>query len=63
MRWLQSFLFFLKGMLGGYTDNYLKVALAGDDSLIGKIVKVKITKASYPLNDGQFVRVMGGVPV
>lgn len=51
------------GMLVGYTDNYLKLAIAGDDSLSGKIVKVKITKAGYPLNDGQFVRVMDGVPV
>ena len=51
------------GMLVGYTDNYLKVAIAGDDSLIGKIVKVKITKAGYPLNEGRFVRVMDSVPV
>ncbi|MDN7245804.1 tRNA (N(6)-L-threonylcarbamoyladenosine(37)-C(2))-methylthiotransferase MtaB [Planococcus shenhongbingii] len=46
------------GLLEGYTDNYLKVVIPGDESLIGKIVKVKITKAGYPYNEGQFVRVM-----
>ncbi|MDN5707947.1 MAG: tRNA (N(6)-L-threonylcarbamoyladenosine(37)-C(2))-methylthiotransferase MtaB [Planococcus sp. (in: firmicutes)] len=50
------------GMLVGYTDNYLKVAIAGDESLIGKIVKVKITKAGYPMNEGQFVRMMDSLP-
>jgi threonylcarbamoyladenosine tRNA methylthiotransferase MtaB len=25
---------------------------------VGKLVKVKITKAGYPLNEGQFVRVL-----
>ncbi|PSL41217.1 threonylcarbamoyladenosine tRNA methylthiotransferase MtaB [Planomicrobium soli] len=45
-------------MVEGYADNYLKVAIPGDDSLIGKIVKVKILKAGYPYNTGQFVRVM-----
>lgn len=51
------------GMLVGYTDNYLKVAISGDESLIGKIVKVKITKAGYPMNEGQFVRVMDNLTV
>ncbi|MDE4083737.1 tRNA (N(6)-L-threonylcarbamoyladenosine(37)-C(2))-methylthiotransferase MtaB [Planococcus maritimus] len=51
------------GVLVGYTDNYLKVAIPGDESLIGKIVKVKITKAGYPMNEGQFVRVMDNLPV
>ncbi|UJF28275.1 tRNA (N(6)-L-threonylcarbamoyladenosine(37)-C(2))-methylthiotransferase MtaB [Planococcus sp. 107-1] len=46
------------GLLEGYTDNYLKVVIPGDDRLIGKIVKVKIVKAGYPYNEGQFVRVM-----
>ena len=26
--------------------------------MIGQIVKVKITKAGYPYNEGQFVRVL-----
>lgn len=46
------------GRLVGYTDNYLRVAIEGDESLIGQLVRVKIIKAGYPINDGQFVRVM-----
>lgn len=46
------------GRLVGYTDNYLRVAIDGDESLIGQLVRVKITKAGYPMNDGQFVRIM-----
>ncbi|WP_114570443.1 tRNA (N(6)-L-threonylcarbamoyladenosine(37)-C(2))-methylthiotransferase MtaB [Exiguobacterium flavidum] len=46
------------GKLVGYTDNYLRVAIEGDESLIGQLVRVKVTKAGYPLNEGQFVRVM-----
>ena len=45
------------GYLMGYTDNYMKVIFAGSEDLIGKIVKVKITKAGYPHNEGQFVKV------
>lgn len=46
------------GLLVGYTDNYLKVVFEGTEDLIGKLVKVKITKAGYPYNEGQFVRVV-----
>ncbi|WP_042478193.1 tRNA (N(6)-L-threonylcarbamoyladenosine(37)-C(2))-methylthiotransferase MtaB [Bacillus ndiopicus] len=42
----------------GYTDNYLKVVFEGTEDMIGKLVKVKITKAGYPYNEGQFVRVL-----
>lgn len=42
----------------GYTDNYLKVVFAGTEAMIGKIVKVKLTKAGYPYNEGQLVRVV-----
>ncbi len=42
----------------GYSDNYLKVVFPGTEAMIGKIVKVKITEASYPYNQGQFVRVV-----
>lgn len=42
----------------GYTDNYLKVVFPGTEAMIGKIVKVKITKAGYPYNEGQFIRVL-----
>ncbi|MDW0117394.1 tRNA (N(6)-L-threonylcarbamoyladenosine(37)-C(2))-methylthiotransferase MtaB [Sporosarcina thermotolerans] len=46
------------GLYEGYTDNYLKVAFQADESMVGKIVKVKIVKAGYPYNEGQFVRVV-----
>ncbi|WP_400242524.1 tRNA (N(6)-L-threonylcarbamoyladenosine(37)-C(2))-methylthiotransferase MtaB [Niallia sp. JL1B1071] len=42
----------------GYTDNYLKVVFPASEEMIGKIVKVKITKAGYPVNEGQFVRIL-----
>jgi threonylcarbamoyladenosine tRNA methylthiotransferase MtaB len=45
------------GLFVGYTDNYLKVIFPGNESMIGKLVKVKIKKAGYPLNEGEFVRV------
>lgn len=46
------------GQLIGYTDNYLKVQFEGSETLIGELVKVKITEAGYPVNHGQFVKVM-----
>lgn len=45
----------------GYTDNYLKVVFPATEEMVGKIVKVKITKAGYPVNEGQFVRVIDTV--
>ncbi|MBX9973090.1 tRNA (N(6)-L-threonylcarbamoyladenosine(37)-C(2))-methylthiotransferase MtaB [Cytobacillus firmus] len=42
----------------GYTDNYLKVVFPATEEMVGQIVKVKITKAGYPYNEGQFVRVL-----
>jgi threonylcarbamoyladenosine tRNA methylthiotransferase MtaB len=42
----------------GYTDNYLKVVFPANEEMVGKLVKVKITKAGYPYNEGQFVKVM-----
>lgn len=42
----------------GYTDNYLKVVFPATEEMVGQIVKVKITKAGYPVNEGQFVRIM-----
>jgi len=42
----------------GYSDNYLKVVFLGSEDMIGELVKVKITKAGYPYNEGQFVKVM-----
>lgn len=45
-------------ILVGYSDNYMKVKFEGTPDLIGQIVKVKVTKAGYPYNEGVFVRVM-----
>ncbi len=42
----------------GYTTNYLKVVFEATEEMVGKLVKVKITKAGYPYNEGQFVRVL-----
>ena len=42
----------------GYSDNYLKVVFLGSEDMIGELVRVKITKAGYPYNEGQFVKVM-----
>lgn len=47
-----------ENMYVGYTDNYMKVVFKGTEDMIGKIVKVKILKAGYPYNEGQFVRVV-----
>ncbi|WP_164216195.1 tRNA (N(6)-L-threonylcarbamoyladenosine(37)-C(2))-methylthiotransferase MtaB [Virgibacillus sp. YIM 98842] len=44
--------------LVGYTDNYLKVQFEGTPDMIGKIIRVKISKAGYPINEGTFVRIM-----
>lgn len=46
------------GLYVGYTDNYLKVKFEAKEDMVGKLVKVKITQAGYPYNEGQFVRVM-----
>jgi threonylcarbamoyladenosine tRNA methylthiotransferase MtaB len=46
------------GIYVGYTDNYLKVKFPASEDMIGKLVKVKITKAGYPYNEGQFVKVI-----
>jgi threonylcarbamoyladenosine tRNA methylthiotransferase MtaB len=50
------------GMLVGYTDNYLRVVFQGTEDMIGEIVKVKLTKAGYPHNEGQFVKVVKDIP-
>jgi threonylcarbamoyladenosine tRNA methylthiotransferase MtaB len=40
----------------GYTPNYLKVLFEGNEEMIGKLVKVKITEVGYPYNKGTFVK-------
>lgn len=49
------------GLFIGYTDNYLKVKFPATDDMVGKLVKVKITKPGYPYSEGQFVRVVDDV--
>ncbi|OEH93695.1 tRNA (N(6)-L-threonylcarbamoyladenosine(37)-C(2))-methylthiotransferase MtaB [Bacillus solimangrovi] len=46
------------GLYVGYTDNYLKVKVPATEDMVGQIVKVKIKKAGYPFNEGEFVRVL-----
>lgn len=46
------------GLFEGYTDNYLRVVLPATEDMIGKIVKVKLTKAGYPYNEAQFVKII-----
>lgn len=46
------------GLYEGYADNYLKVYFEADESMVGKVVRVKLAKAGYPYNEGTFVRVM-----
>lgn len=46
------------GLYEGYTDNYLKVVFPANEEMVGKLVKVKITKAGYPYCEGKFVRVL-----
>ncbi|NLP51301.1 tRNA (N(6)-L-threonylcarbamoyladenosine(37)-C(2))-methylthiotransferase MtaB [Bacillus sp. RO1] len=51
-----------QGLYVGYTDNYLKVVFPATEEMVGKLVKVKIVKAGYPYNEGQFVRVLEDAP-
>ncbi|KGX93575.1 30S ribosomal protein S12 methylthiotransferase [Pontibacillus halophilus JSM 076056 = DSM 19796] len=44
--------------LVGYTDNYMKVVFEGTNSMIGEVVRVKITQSGYPHNYGEYVRVI-----
>lgn len=44
----------------GYSDNYLRVVFKGNEDMLGKIVRVKITKAGYPYNEGQVIEVLEG---
>lgn len=47
------------GYYVGFTDNYLKVKFRyPSHDIVGKMVRVKLTQTGYPLNEGQFVRIM-----
>lgn len=47
-----------EGLYVGYTDNYMKIVFPATEDMVGKLVKVKINKAGYPYNEGEFVRVL-----
>lgn len=46
------------GYFVGYSTNYIKVRFPANPEWRGEIVRVKITNAGYPLNEGEFVRVL-----
>lgn len=46
------------GLYEGFTDNYLKVVFPASEDMVGKLVRVKITKAGYPYNKGQAVKIL-----
>ncbi|MBP2241679.1 threonylcarbamoyladenosine tRNA methylthiotransferase MtaB [Cytobacillus eiseniae] len=46
------------GLYIGYTDNYLKLIFPATEAMVGQIVKVKLAKAGYPYNEGEFIRVL-----
>ncbi len=43
------------GYLMGHAGNYIKVAFEAPEHLIGEVVKVRVTKASYPVSEGELV--------
>lgn len=49
-----------QGLYSGYTDNYLQVVVPADASLIGQVVKVRVTEAG--VNECQGVRVAAAAP-
>lgn len=51
------------GMLVGHTANYLKVVFEGTPDMIGKMVRVKVTKPGYPKTEAQFVRILEEVEI
>ncbi|MCO7175676.1 tRNA (N(6)-L-threonylcarbamoyladenosine(37)-C(2))-methylthiotransferase MtaB [Sporolactobacillus kofuensis] len=51
------------GYFVGFTDNYLKVKFYyPSNDIVGKLVRVKLVKSGYPLNEGTFVRVVEDAP-
>ncbi|GED53810.1 MULTISPECIES: tRNA (N(6)-L-threonylcarbamoyladenosine(37)-C(2))-methylthiotransferase MtaB [Brevibacillus] len=46
------------GLLMGYSDNYLNLVFPGDESMIGKICKVRLDEAGSEYCKGTFVRVL-----
>ncbi|MFB5266147.1 tRNA (N(6)-L-threonylcarbamoyladenosine(37)-C(2))-methylthiotransferase MtaB [Paenibacillus enshidis] len=52
-----------KGLLHGYSDNYIQMVFEGSPDMNGKVVRVKMTAAGVNESRGQLVRVMeAGLP-
>ncbi|BBI34748.1 tRNA (N(6)-L-threonylcarbamoyladenosine(37)-C(2))-methylthiotransferase MtaB [Cohnella abietis] len=47
-----------KGLISGYTDNYLQVVLKGDSSLHGKLCRVRITDSGVNECQGELLEVL-----
>lgn len=48
----------MEGYVAGYTDNYLHVAVPGDESLVGRVVRVRITDAGVNECKGELLEVI-----
>lgn len=49
------------GLYEGHSDNYLKLVFPADESLVGKLCKVRLDKAGAEYCEGTFVREMDSV--
>lgn len=49
------------GLLMGYSDNYLQVVFEGDESLIGKVVRVRLDEGGTEYCKGTFARILENV--
>jgi threonylcarbamoyladenosine tRNA methylthiotransferase MtaB len=47
-----------QGLYSGYTDNYLQIVVPGDESLIGQVVKVRVTEAGVNECKGERVKAL-----
>ncbi|ADM71020.1 Threonylcarbamoyladenosine tRNA methylthiotransferase MtaB [Paenibacillus polymyxa E681] len=46
------------GILYGYSDNYIQLVFEGTEDMVGKVCRVKLTKAGINESEGQLVRVL-----
>lgn len=46
------------GILYGYSDNYIQLVFEGSEDLVGKVCRVKLTKAGINESEGQLVRIL-----
>jgi len=51
------------GLLMGYSDNYLNLVFPGNETMIGKVCKVRLDEAGSEYCKGTFVRVLDDTPV